>query len=72
MLDRIKLALSIFHTQSYVVLTDTKSVVMIPTVNLNAFDSILLLTGQTNALKEFQVRLGRLIKEHEQAIKNLR
>lgn len=67
-MEKLKLILSILRTKSYVILTDDRAVASIPVVDIDTFDNVLLLSGQTAALQEFQARLYDLIIEHEEAI----
>jgi len=70
-IDKITLAYSILRSRAYIVLTDTKAQIMIPLMDINSMENIILLSGQTSALKDFQRELGGLIKQHEQRIEAL-
>lgn len=66
--ERLKWALKLLQSRTFVVLLDKSSVVNIPLANINSFENQLLLAAQTAALQEFRSRLEDLIREHEEAI----
>ena len=70
-MEKLKLLWSLMRSKTYVVLTDTRAVVMIPLVDLKKFDSVLLLSAQTSALYSFREKLEALISEHEETVEML-
>lgn len=59
-------AKKLLRTQSFVVLTDTESVICFAGIDPNKFDDQLMLMSQLTVLKTFRNRLDDLIKKHEQ------
>lgn len=68
MLERLKWALRVLRTRSYVVLTDTRSVVNIPMFDQETLDDQMILAAQTASLENFKTRLEDLIREHKEAV----
>lgn len=66
--EKLKWAVRLLKSNTFVILLDKTAVVNIPIVDVNKFENQLLLAGQTAALQEFKVRLEELISEHEEAI----
>lgn len=70
-LERLKWALRILNSDTYVVLTDKSAVVNIPLMNPDSIQNVILLSAQTASLNEFKDRLEDTIHEHEDAIELL-
>lgn len=70
-LEKLKWAYRLLRSRTFLVLTDKASVVSIPLVDIQAHESVFLLSAQTASLQEFKSRLEDLINEHEEAIQLL-
>lgn len=70
-IEKLKWALRLLRSRTYVLLTDKEAVVSIPLADIDSFENQFLLSAQTASLQEFRSRLEDLIGEHEQAIQLL-
>lgn len=70
-LEKLKWAIRILKSDTYVVLTDEAAVVNIPLMNPDSITNVILLSAQTSSLKEFKDRLEDTIHEHEDALELL-
>lgn len=70
-MEKAKILWSLFRSNAYVVVTEDKAVCSIPTMDMNKFESVMLLGAQSAALENFKENLEEVIKLHNDEIKLL-
>ncbi len=71
MIERLKVLCELATSRSYIIAMDKSAYISIPIVDIDNLDNVLLVHGQSKALKAMQEKLNELIKLHDERIKEL-
>lgn len=71
MFQKLRWALKVLRTESYIIITDSESICHIPLVDLTDIDNVLVLSSQTSQLLAIMEQLALVSEEHKKRLEEL-
>lgn len=70
-MEKLSLIWDLLWSKAYVVLTNKRAVVSVPTMDIHKIENVLLLSAQQASLTEFYDRMGEALEEHSRQVELL-